>query len=182
MPRDLCKTHLLCHSRAGGNPEALKEMDSRFHGNNELPGFERNSKVSPQTGSPVPGFTLLEVLVALEIMAFAVVYLVQLSSSNLRLIAASGEQTDAATRAESKMREIISRDVLEEKSWQEETEQGHRVAVAVSEDLKERSENLPIKLLKIEMDFSWQQGLKEKTLTLRTLKMVNKIDNRATGD
>ena len=136
----------------------------------------------PQTRSSASGFTLLEVLVALTIMAFAVVYLVQLSSSNLRLISTSGEYTDAVVRADSKMREILSRDSLEEKSWREETEQGHRVDVAVSEDLKERSENLPVKLLKIEMNYSWQQGLKEKTLTLRTLKMVNKIDNRATGD
>lgn len=128
------------------------------------------------------GFTLIEVLVALTIIAFSVVYLVQLSSSNLRMISTSGDYTDAVVRAESKMREIVSRDNLEEKTWREETDQGHQVDVSVSEELKERSENLPIKLLRIEMNFSWQEALKKKTLTLKTLKMVNKIDNRATGD
>ena len=128
------------------------------------------------------GFTLIEVLVALTIIAFSVVYLVQLSSSNLRMISTSGDYTDAVVRAESKMREIVSRDNLEEKTWREETDQGHQVDVSVSEELKERSENLPIKLLRIEMNFSWQEALNKKTLTLKTLKMVNKIDNRATGD
>jgi type II secretion system protein I len=128
------------------------------------------------------GFTLIEVLVALTIMAFAVVYLVQLSSSNLRLISTSGDYMDALVRAESKMREILSRDKLEEKSWREETDQGYQVDVSISETLKERSENLPMKLLQIEMTFSWQKALRKKTLTLKTLKMVNKIDNKATGD
>lgn len=128
------------------------------------------------------GFTLIEVLVALTIMAFAVVYLVQLSSSNLRLISTSGDYMDALVQAESKMREIVSRDKLEEKSWREETDQGYQVDVSISEALKERSENLPMKLLQIEMNFSWQKALRKKTLTLKTLKMVNKIDNKATGD
>jgi type II secretion system protein I len=128
------------------------------------------------------GFTLIEVLVALTIMAFAVVYLVQLSSSNLRLISTSGDYMDALVRAESKMREILSRDKLEEKSWREETDQGYQVDVSISETLKERSENLPMKLLQIEMTFSWQKALRKKNLTLKTLKMINRIDNKATGD
>lgn len=136
----------------------------------------------PRKKSDPRGFTLIEVLVALTIIAFSVVYLVQLSSSNLRMISTSGDYTDALVRAEAKMREIVSRDSLEEKTWREETDQGHQVDVSVSEELKERSENLPIKLLKIEMNFSWQDALKKKTLTLKTLKMVNKIGNRATGD
>ena len=132
--------------------------------------------------SATRGFTLIEVLVALTIMAFAVVYLVQLLSSNLRLISTSGDYMDAIVQAESKMREIVSREKLEEKSWREETDQGYQVDVSISEALKERSENLPMKLLRIEMNFSWQKALKKKTLTLKTLKMVNKIDNKATGD
>jgi type II secretion system protein I len=128
------------------------------------------------------GFTLIEVLVALTIMAFAVVYLVNLMSSNLRLISTSGDYMDALVQAESKMREIVSRNKLEETSWREETDEGYQVDVSISEALKERSENLPMKLLRIEMNFSWQKALRKKTLTLTTLKMVNKIDNKATGD
>jgi prepilin-type N-terminal cleavage/methylation domain-containing protein len=124
------------------------------------------------------GFTLVEIMVALTVMGFAVVYLVQLFSSNLRMIGTSQDYMAALTQAEAVMREIVERDKIEEKSWKEETDQGFQVEVSISEALKERTENLPIKLLEIEMIFSWEKALRKKSLTLRTLKVVNKIDNR----
>ena len=124
------------------------------------------------------GFTLMEIMVALTVMGFAVVYLVQLFSSNLRMIGTSQDYMAALTQAEAVMREIVESDKIEEKSWKEETDQGFQVEVSVSETLKERTENLPIKLLQIEMIFSWEKALRKKSLTLKTLKVVNKIDNR----
>ena len=124
------------------------------------------------------GFTLMEIMVALTVMGFAVVYLVQLFSSNLRMIGTSQDYMAALTQAEAIMREIVESDKIEEKSWKEETDQGFQVEVSVSEALKERTENLPIKLLQIEMIFSWEKALRKKSLTLKTLKVVNKIDNR----
>jgi len=116
--------------------------------------------------------------VALTVMGFAVVYLVQLFSSNLRMIGTSQDYMAALTQAEAVMREIVESDKIEEKSWKEETDQGFQVEVSISEALKERTENLPIKLLQIEMVFSWEKALRKKSLTLKTLKVVNKIDNR----
>jgi len=124
------------------------------------------------------GFTLMEIMVALTVMGFAVVYLVQLFSSNLRMIGTSQDYMAALTQAEAVMREIVESDKIEEKSWKEETDQGFQVEVSISEALKERTENLPIKLLQIEMVFSWEKALRKKSLTLKTLKVVNKIDNR----
>lgn len=128
---------------------------------------------------PARGFTLMEIMVALTVMGFAVVYLVQLFSSNLRMIGTSQDYMAALTQAEAVMREIVESDKIEEKSWKEETDQGFHVEVSVSEALKERTENLPIKLLQIEMVFSWEKALRKKSLTLKTLKAVNKIDNRS---
>jgi len=116
--------------------------------------------------------------VALTVMGFAVVYLVQLFSSNLRLIGTSQDYMAALTQAEAVMREIVESDKIEEKSWKEETDQGYQVEVNVSETLKERTDNLPIKLLQIELVFSWEKALRKKSVTLRTMKVVNKIDNR----
>ncbi len=127
------------------------------------------------------GFTLLEVLVALAIMAVAVVYLMQLSSSNLRTIAASQGYMDALVQAETKMREITEADRLEETTWQEQTPEGRRVEVSVTEALKERAERLPVKLLQIEMVFSWEEALRKRSVTLKTLKMVDRINGKATG-
>lgn len=120
----------------------------------------------------------MEIMVALTVMGFAVVYLVQLFSSNLRMIGTSQDYMAALTQAEAVMREIVESDKIEEKSWKEETDQGFQVEVSISEALKERTENLPIKLLQIEMVFSWEKALRKKSLTLKTLKVVNKIDNR----
>lgn len=124
------------------------------------------------------GFTLIEIMVALTVMGFAVVSLVQLFSSNLRMIGTSQDYMTALTHAESMMREIVESDKIEEKSWKEETDRGYQVEVTVSETLKERTDNLPIKLLQIEMVFSWEKSSRKKSMTFRTMKVVNKIDNR----
>ncbi len=117
-------------------------------------------------------------MAALTVIGFAVVSLAQLFSSNLRMIGTSQEYVTALTHAESVMREIVESDKIEEKSWKEETDQGHQVEITVSETLRERTDNLPIKLLQIEMVFSWERALRKKSMTLKTLKIVNRIDNR----
>jgi len=124
------------------------------------------------------GFTLIEILASLTLIGVAVVYLVQLFSANLRTIGTSQDYMEALTRAEAVMREITERDKIEEASWQEETDQGYRVAVSVSEAEKERTEDLPVKLLRIEMTFSWETASRKKSLTLRSLKVVERVDNR----
>ena len=124
------------------------------------------------------GFTLIEILAALTLIGIAVVYLVQLFSANLRTVGTSRDYMEALTRAEAVMRGITERDRIEEASWQEETEQGYRVSVSVSEDEKERTEDLPVKLLRIEMTFSWESAARKKSLILRSLKVVDRIDNR----
>jgi type II secretion system protein I len=124
------------------------------------------------------GFTLIEIMAALTIMGFAVVSLVQLFSSNLRMIGMSQDYMTALTLAESAMREIMESDKIEERSSKESTDQGYQVEITVSETLKERTDNLPIRLLQIELVFSWEKALRKKSVTLKTLKVVNKIDNR----
>jgi len=124
------------------------------------------------------GFTLIEILASLTLIGLAVVYLVQLFSANLRTIGTSQDYMEALTRAEAVMREITERDKIEEASWQEETDQGYRVAVSVSEAEKERTEDLPVKLLRIEMTFSWETASRKKSITLRSLKVVERVDNR----
>ena len=120
----------------------------------------------------------MEIMVALAVMGFAVVYLVQLFSSNLRMIGTSQDYMTALTQAEAMMREIVESEKIEEKSWNEQTDRGFQIEVSVAEAQKERTENLPIKLLQIEMNLSWEKALRKKSLTLRTLKVVNRIDNR----
>ena len=120
------------------------------------------------------GFTLLEVLVAIALLGIAVTVVLQLFSANLRAIATSGDYISAATKAEAKMREILDDDELSEKSWSETTDDGYRLDVSINEVLKARTENLQVRLLEIDLIIHWTRETKEKSLTLRTMKMVKK--------
>jgi prepilin-type N-terminal cleavage/methylation domain-containing protein len=121
------------------------------------------------------GFTLLEVIVAIAILGIAISVVLQLFSANLRAISVSGDYVTAATRAEAKMREILSDDRLSEKSFSEATQEGYRIDVSIIDVMKERTENLQVKLLEVDLTIHWIQGTKQKSMSLRTLKVVEKI-------
>ena len=120
------------------------------------------------------GFTLLEVIVAVSIMGIAIAVILQLFSANLRNISDSSDYVKAATRAEVKMRETLDNDVLLEKSYSEITNDGYRMDVAITETLKERTENLQVRLFEIALTVRWTKGTKEKSMTLRSMKVIRK--------
>ncbi len=130
----------------------------------------RRSKSQNKTS----GFTLLEVLVAMAILGIAVTVILQLFSANLRSISASEEYVAGSLEAQSKIREVLEDNEISERTWNGITDNGYRFQVAISDSLIERSESLPVKLMEIEVKVYWNQGNKEKSLTLKTLKMVEK--------
>jgi general secretion pathway protein I len=145
--------------------------------------FEKGSKHTDRPGrrgsghkmKRSAGFTLLEVIVAIAILGIAISVVLQLFSANLRAISVSGDYVAAATRAEVKMREILSDDKLSEKSFSEATQEGYRIDVSIIDVLKERTENLRVKLLEVDLTIHWIQGTKQKSMSLRTFKVVEKI-------
>ena len=141
----------------------------------------RPAQSGPTGRSGTRGFTLLEVLVALAIMAIATTLVVQLFSADLRAIAASGDMTSAAVRGDSRIREILSEPSLEENTWSEETEDGYRMDISVSEVMKPRTDNLPVKLMEIHLTIHWIEGMKEKSLRLKSQKMVDKAASPEKG-
>ena len=120
------------------------------------------------------GFTLLEVLVALAILGIAVVVVFQLFSADLRAISVSGDYVTAASRAEAKMREILTDDNLSEKSWTETTDDGYVVEASVSKVMEKRTENLQVEMLEIDVTLKWASGSKDKSITLKTMKVIEK--------
>lgn len=120
------------------------------------------------------GFTLLEVLVALALLSISLVAIFELFSADLRGITKSDDASNAVIMAEAKMREILDDDNLVERAWTESTEDGYRIDAVVSSTASDRTENLQIRLLEINLTVSWIKDLKERTLNLKTLKMVNK--------
>ncbi len=124
--------------------------------------------------SEAAGFTLLEILVALALLGIALLVIVQLFSANLRGIAVSDDYVVAVARAESRMRELLYDDNLSEKDWSEFTDDGYRIDVSVKEAIKERTENLQVRLFDIGLAVSWRKGERQRFVTLRTLKVMNK--------
>jgi prepilin-type N-terminal cleavage/methylation domain-containing protein len=124
------------------------------------------------------GFTLLEVLVAVALLGIAITVVLQLFSANLRAISLSGDYVSAATRAEIKMREILDAGALSEGSYSETTPEGYRIDVSVADTLTERTENLPVRLLEVLLTIYWTDGTKQRSMSLRTLRMVNKIETQ----
>jgi type II secretion system protein I len=120
------------------------------------------------------GFTLLEILVALAILATAVTIIFQLFSAGLRNIAVSEDVVSAAVRAEAKMREVLSNEELTENSWTETTTDGYTFAVNITEALQEKTDSLPVQVLQIDLAITWTKNTRERSLRLKTYKTVNK--------
>lgn len=132
--------------------------------------------MKPETTSrKTAGFTLMEVLVSLVIIGIAVTYIVQLFSVNLGSISASDAHVAAVMRAESRMRQALDEDKANEQSWSEVTEDGYRMDLKVSDVMSDRTEDLQVKLIEVDLTVHWMQGSREKALTLSTLKLVDKL-------
>jgi len=120
------------------------------------------------------GFTLLEILVALAIMSIALVVIFQLFSANMKGIVASGDYMHAAMIAESQMMQVLDDDNLAPASWSKVTDDGQTVDAVITDVESKRTENLPVKLLKIDVTVHWTKGFRERTITLETMKLVKK--------
>lgn len=120
------------------------------------------------------GFTLLEVIIALALLGIAITVVLQLFSSNMRSISASEDYVYAASKAEARMREVLDDENLTEKSWSEITDDGYRIDISIANALKERAENLSVNILEIDLTLHWIKGIKERSIALKTMKVVNK--------
>jgi len=120
------------------------------------------------------GFTLLEILVALAILATAVTIMFQLFSASLRNIAVSEDVVAASVRAEAKMREILGKEELSADSWSEDTNDGYKFTVNITETLQQKTDSLHMQLLQIDLVLTWIKYSKERSLHLKTYKTVNR--------
>ncbi len=125
-------------------------------------------------GDARDGFTLLEILVALALLGIALLVIVQLFSADLRGISGSEDYVVAVAKAESRMRELLDDDKLAEADWSEPTDDGYRIDISVKEALKDRTENLQVRLFDIRLSVSWRKGERDRFVTLSTQKVMNK--------
>lgn len=121
------------------------------------------------------GFTLLEILVALVLLATAVSVILQLFSANLRTLAVSEEYVNAAAIADTKMKEILEKEDLEPGIQSETIEDTYRADITITEQLQERTEQVPFRLLEVTLTLRWVVGGRERSFSLQTLKAVAKL-------
>jgi general secretion pathway protein I len=117
------------------------------------------------------GFTLLEVLVALVVLATTVVAVLQLFGGGLRLARTAGDHTDAALLASAKLAELEPGPLTE--GAIEGVEGPYRWIRRVTLDPSllpaqlETPETVRLRLARVNVEVQWGQGRRFELVTLR---------------
>ncbi len=143
------------------------------------------------------GFTLLEVMVALAIMAIALVTVMQLFSGALRSAKVSYDYSLAIKGAKEKMVEALAVETLEEfdelqasGEFEDEMMKAYRWEIigpepypipdGLLQDIEDVAgkpvDELPSKLYQISVKVSWASGLHEKKINFTTIKILREED------
>ena len=127
------------------------------------------------------GFTLLEILLAITILGLAVTVIMQQFSAGLRIGMVSHTYTTATIYAKQKLEEFQVAKEMEEKEESGNFEDGYswRVRIEPYEEYLEEDDEglfdrLPLEMYRVESVVWWNEGDKEKSITLTTLKTVKK--------
>jgi len=129
------------------------------------------------------GFTLIEILVAISVLAISLVVILQLFSGGLKSVRLSNQYTRAIFYAREKMEEILLMEDLEvgseEGSQEDESEDPlrWRAEIVLIEPEEEEASKLPFDTLGIMVDVMWQEGEKEKRFQISTMKVVEKKED-----
>ena len=127
--------------------------------------------------SLAPGFTLLEVVVAMTIVGIGVVTLLEIFSSGLRLGSQSSAATEAMIYGRQAMDEILLRRRIEEGPQQGSLNERARWKLGV-EPVREPSDTLSLssawELKEITLDMRVRDTGRDRPVELRTYRLVRK--------
>ena len=132
----------------------------------------RESKLPPSND----GFTLIEILVAISILAISLVVILQLFSGGLKSSRLSHQYTKVIFHAREKMGEILLSKDLSEGETEGEFANSFRWRCLVEriESGEEDEEKLPFNMFNIRVDIIWDVGDREKHFQVSTMKMIAK--------
>ncbi len=125
------------------------------------------------------GFTLIEVIIALSILAIGLMVIIELFSGGLRLGRISKEYTQALNYASTKMEEVFIQKSLDEGEVEGEFDKNFHWRVGVRKmDLlpleKEVDFKLPAELYHIRIDVMWNSGTKQKMTSIESYRSIKK--------
>ena len=122
------------------------------------------------------GFALIEILVAVSVLAISLVVIFQLFSGGLKSRKLSEQYARGVFHAREKMAEILLIPELSEGEIQGEFEDAYEWQAVITRVVSEEGEekNLPVNLMSIWMRINWREGEKEKSFVIGTLKAAEK--------
>ncbi len=130
------------------------------------------------------GFTLIETLVAMMILATALVMVLQLFSGALGSSWISGEYTRAIFHAQEKMNEILLEKQLADSERQGDFGDGFRwkavtLWIDPNADITDETKkvNSPLDLFYIRVTVSWDSGTRERDFDISTVHIAEKTEN-----
>ncbi|MDD5722759.1 MAG: prepilin-type N-terminal cleavage/methylation domain-containing protein [Syntrophales bacterium] len=123
------------------------------------------------------GFTLVEVLVALSLLAICLVVILQLFSGGLKSGKLSDDYTRGIFHAKEKMEEILLLDTVEEGVTEGEFGDDFRwkADIVRLEQREDEAARLPFDTFTIAVEVSWGAEGHEKHFKIDTLKVFEKI-------
>ena len=124
------------------------------------------------------GFTLIEILVAVMILAISVVVILQLFSGGLKASRLSGDYTRAIFHAREKMDEILLQDQMMNEVLEGEFDDGYqwRVDIQYIEPDEEDKGKPVVDSFNIDVNINWFYGNKKKNFKISTIKIAKKIE------
>ena len=140
--------------------------------------MRRSNPAPPQgarKGLP-PGFTLMETLVAISVLAIAMVVVLQLFSGGLKAGKASEDYTRGVFYAREKMEEMLLKTPLEECVLEGQCNETYRWETQVTPVVlpEEEAEKIPLRVMEIVVRVLWNQGLREKSIQVQTTRILEK--------
>ncbi len=121
------------------------------------------------------GFALIEILVAVSVLAISLVVILQLFSGGLKARKLSEQYTRGVFHAREKMAEILLDPDLSEGETEGQFEDDYQWQAVITLVVSEEDEQkLPVDLLNVALKVTWRDGEKEKTFFIDTLKVAEK--------
>lgn len=141
-----------------------------------MPALNRSLEPGPsrEKGKEEEGFTLIEIIVAIAVLAIGITAVVQLFSGTLRSISASGGYTKAVIAAESIMRGTQSMNKLEDGMYFEQQSGWYTYAISIQQVDKEKTDPFLYSIYDITVTLRWNEGTRAKTYSLKTLILKKK--------
>jgi general secretion pathway protein I len=134
-----------------------------------------DSRIGKTQFRTTSGFALIEILVAVSVLAISLVVILQLFSGGLKSRKFSEQYARGVFHAREKMAEILLDPGLSEGETEGQFEDEYQWQAVITRVVSdEDEEKLPVNLLNVELRITWRDGEKEKSFSIDTLKVAEK--------